>query len=275
MEMLNLWRNLAKFAIHCLKFWHITNQGQYLLRPVAMYQDPTLQSYQAAHFYEFKRGLKASLPVVIGLLPFGLLLGTEAAQKGLSSIELSTMTALNFGGGSEFAAMAIWTSPPNLLLILAVTFLVNSRHLLMGLTFAPHLRHLPLHKALFALFFMVDESWAIALDDAKKSGRLNLGFYAGIALALWVVWAGSTTLGGIIGPALGDVTRFGFDMAFPAVFLVMLSGMWKGTQTAYPWLVSLIFAAGASILLPGAWYVPIGAVSGVLCSYLMTKAQDA
>ncbi len=50
------------------------------------------------------------------------------------------LTGLNFGGGSEFAAVELWTTPPNLLVIGAIVLLVNSRNLLMGAAFAPLLR---------------------------------------------------------------------------------------------------------------------------------------
>jgi len=51
----------------------------------------------------------------------------------------------------------------------AITALVNSRHLLMGASLAPLLQHLPRRRVLPALFFMCDESWALALADAQRS----------------------------------------------------------------------------------------------------------
>src|SRR3712207_5663188 len=89
---------------------------------------------------EIQRGLKAVLPMMLSFVPFGLLLGAQASQKGLSVVEVPLMTGLNFGGGSEFAAVGLWTSPPLVLLIVAITLLINSRHLLMGATLAPHLK---------------------------------------------------------------------------------------------------------------------------------------
>ncbi len=104
------------------------------------------------------RGLAASVPVMIGFVPFALVLGAQAAQKGFSVTEVPLMTGLNFGGGSEFAAIRLWTSPPDVLLIVAVTLLINSRHVLMGATLAPYLQHLPKRIAFPALFLMCDES---------------------------------------------------------------------------------------------------------------------
>lgn len=89
---------------------------------------------------EALRGLRASLPVMLGFVPFALVLGAQASQKGLSVLEVPLMTGLNFGGGSEFAAISLWTSPPDILLIVAMSVLVNSRHLLMGAALAPYLQ---------------------------------------------------------------------------------------------------------------------------------------
>lgn len=210
---------------------------------------------------------------MLGFVPFALVLGAQASQKGLSPIEVPLMTGLNFGGGSEFAAVELWASPPHMLLIAAITFLVNSRHLLMGAALAPLMRHLPKRKALPALFFMCDESWALVLADARKArSGLSLGYYMGVSAGLYCTWVVFTTIGTLAGPVLGDVTRYGFDMAFPAVFLVMLAGMWKGAAAALPWTVSLVVAAATHLLVPGVWYVPAGALSGVMAAYLCARA---
>jgi len=68
---------------------------------------------------EVRRGLRASAPVMLGFVPFALVLGARATQKGMSAFEVALMTGLNFGGGSEFAAIRLWTSPPHILLIVA------------------------------------------------------------------------------------------------------------------------------------------------------------
>jgi 4-azaleucine resistance transporter AzlC len=221
---------------------------------------------------ESLRGVAAALPVMIGFVPFALVLGAQAARKGFSPVEVPLMTGLNFGGGSEFAAVELWTSPPHVLLIVAITFLVNSRHLLMGAALVPHLRHRPKRTVLPALFFMCDESWAMGLADARRRAfGFSMPYYLGVSAGLYASWVIFTAIGALLGPAIGDVTAYGFDMAFPAVFLVLLRGMWKGTRAARPWLVSLVAAAGTYLLVPGAWYVAAGALSGVVAAYLWAE----
>ncbi|AGN81890.1 hypothetical protein L483_12030 [Pseudomonas putida H8234] len=126
---------------------------------------------------ELRRGAVAALPVLLGFIPFALVLGAQASQHDLNAGAVALMTGLNFGGGSEFAAIELWTSPPAVLVIVAMTLLVNSRHLLMGATLAPYLRHLPLKKVLGALFFMCDESWAMGLADARQRGGSSLRYH--------------------------------------------------------------------------------------------------
>jgi predicted branched-subunit amino acid permease len=220
---------------------------------------------------EIRRGLTDALPVLLGFVPFALVLGAQAVEKGFALLEVPMMTGLNFGGGSEFAALGLWASPPEIALIVAVTFLVNSRHLLMGAALAPFLRHLPPRIALPSLFLMCDEAWAMSLADARQSGRFSLPYYLAVGGSLWLTWVIFTGVGAVAGPVLGDVTRFGLDMAFAAVFFVMLRGMWQGWRAARPWAASLIAAGATDHLLPGAWYVPVGMAAGLAAATLQAN----
>lgn len=240
----------------------------------------TLRVPLAASRPAFLRGLSNAVPVMVGFVPFSLVLGAQASQKGLSAVEVPLMTGLNFAGGSEFAAVALWTFPPHVLLIVAMTLLVNSRHLLMGAVLAPFLSTLPRRKVLPALFFMCDESWAMGLADARRRSAeglapgFDLRYYMGVSVGLHLTWVVFTAVGALIGPMIGDIEQWGFHMAFPAVFLVLLKGMWTGLRAARPWLVSLVVAAATHLLVPGAWYVATGAVAGLVSAWWWAGVQD-
>lgn len=223
---------------------------------------------------EWQRGMKDALPMLIGLMPFALILGVQAAQNGMSWLETVLMMGLNFAGGSEFAVVGLWQNPLPVLLILTTTFMINSRHILMGAALAPYIRHLPKRKLLPTLFFMIDESWAVGIADAKRREQmgevayLNLPYYFGVVLSLYVMWISCGFIGSYFGAHLGDVSKLGFGMAFPAVFLVLVRGMWRGVQAAKPWLVSLITAALIYWLLPeNGWYVLGGTLAGLTYAY--------
>ena len=86
-----------------------------------------------------------------------------------------------------------------------MSVLVNSRHILMGAAMATYLRHLPLSKALPALFFMCDENWAMVLVDAweRQSSHVSLPYFLGISAGLYLTWIAFTTIGAVLGPVLG------------------------------------------------------------------------
>lgn len=222
---------------------------------------------------EFRRGIRESLPVLIGFLPIALVLGAQAAAKGFLPWQVPLMTGANFAGGSEFVAVGLWSVPPDLLLIAAMTLLVNSRHLLMGAALAPLVRHIPARKIFPSLFVMCDESWAMGLADARKRGGFSLPYYLGTSIGMWTTWVLFTFAGAWFGPMIGDLEKFGFDMAFTAVFLVLLRGAWTSFRTARPWFVSLAVAAPTYLVLPGAWYVATGAVSGLVAAFLLAEAK--
>lgn len=229
---------------------------------------------------EVGRAARIAIPIAIALIPLAMVLGAQAAEKGLDPVEVTLMTAFNFAGGSEFAAIGLWTSPLPVALIAIMTLLVNSRHLLMGAALAPYIQHLPRRVVYLALFFMVDESWAISIADARKREALgmrpafSLSYYMTLSLTFWLCWFSSATLGAVVGPMIGDLNHWGLDLAFPAIFIVLLRGMWTTARAAIPWAVSLATAGGTHLAISGAWYVPAGALAGLLAAWLLAWKQS-
>ncbi|GBR51624.1 branched chain amino acid ABC transporter [Neokomagataea thailandica NBRC 106555] len=240
-----------------------------------MSDNVTVHSASDGGFWsEFLRGVRTSLPVIIGFIPFGLLLGRQAVQHGMTMLSVPLMTGLNYGGGSEFAAVNLWTSPLPVALIISVTLLINCRHILMGAALAPWLKDVPRKRAVLWLFLMCDETWAISLSDTQKRQRFSSGYYFGVGWSLYVTWIVSTFLGAYLGGRIGDLTQYGFDMAFPAVFLVILRGMWKDHRMSLPWVVSLLAGVLVYRWCPGAWCVPAGTVAGAVTAACVVRGVE-
>ena len=227
---------------------------------------------------ELLRGFRNSLPLIVGFLPFAIVLGAQAIQKGLTAFEITLMTAMSFAGGSDIASIQVWTWPPQVLLIALITFLINSRYILMSASITPYIQHLPKRKTLPMLFLLSDVMWVMSVADSNKrqSKGMIFGFsvpyYVGSALTFYFTWVSFTAIGATLGPMLGNLKSYGFDMTIPAVFLVMLRGMWKGWKKARPWLVSLIVAVLTYKLIPGPWYVIAGTTCGLISAYFWTES---
>jgi len=221
---------------------------------------------------DFLAGAIAIVPILIPAAIFGLLLGSLAAQKGLSGLEMALMSMTVFAGASQLVAVEIWTAPPAIAFLGLTALTVNLRHVLMGATIVPSLAGWSRGQIYGGLFFLADEVWALAL---KRSGETALtpSYYAGLSLTLYLGWVASTTLGAIFGGLLEDPQRYGLDFAFTAVFLTLLVGMWKGRRSLPPWLAGALVAVAAYHLLPGVWYIALGGIAGAVAGALQGPAQ--
>ena len=209
------------------------------------------------HSLSFSRGVKDAIPLLLAVAPYGVILGIQAASQGIPPWQLGLMTSMNFAGGSEFAAISLWHAPLPVLTIVMLTFLINSRHIIMGAAIAPYLKHLPLRKILPALFLMGDEGWAVSYASAVRNASgmpdakaLPLAYYLGVCFPFYPVWV-LFSLAGYLLPSVHDhIPSLGLATAFPAIFIVLLKGMWRGNQPILPRCTSLLLSPVPLILLP-------------------------
>ena len=211
---------------------------------------------------DFRRGAIDIAPVLVAAFPIGLLWGTLAAGKGLSPFEAGLMSASVFAGAAQFVAIEQWREPLPWLLMTLTALVVNIRHIAMGASLSRHLGHIGKRWHPLLMFLMVDESWAFA-ERRVLTAPLTLSYYLGLALPMFAVWTVASGLGAIFGRTLGDPAAFGIDFAFPAMFIGLLAGFWKGSRTGAVLAASAIAAALAKFYVPGAWYIVIGGIAGV------------
>ena len=83
---------------------------------------------------EFWAGLRATLPLVLGAIPFGIIFGAVAVSSGLSPLTAQAMSVFVFAGASQFIAAGLFASGAGLFVIILTTFVVNLRHSLYSIT---------------------------------------------------------------------------------------------------------------------------------------------
>ena len=211
------------------------------------------------------RGALTAAPVLPSLVMFAAAFGTLAAQRGLSLAEATAMSAIVFGGASQLAAMEAWENPLTVSVIVALALvvgIVNMRLLLMSASMRPWLGGLPAWQSYPALYVLSDASWLMTTRYRAEGGN-DVSVFVGASLTIWATWVGATVPGYLIGELI-DPRRFGLDMAMPAMFVAMLVPLWRGPRRAVPWLVAGAAALAASSLLPGWWFVIIGALAGCI-----------
>ncbi|MBT9368479.1 AzlC family ABC transporter permease [Rhizobium sp. CSW-27] len=222
---------------------------------------------------ELLEGTRTIIPLVLAALPIGFVFGTVAAGNGLSPLETVLMSALVFAGGSQFVAMDLWTHPASWSALGLAALLVNLRHILMGASLARSLGLFRPWQKLATLLVMADENWALAEARARQK-PLTPAFYLGLALPFYCGWVLASLGGSLFGALLGDVAVYGLDFAFPAVFIVLLMGFWKGRETGLILAASAVASLSVHSLVPGAWYIAAGALAGLAAALVAPVRQE-
>ncbi|MFH7587092.1 AzlC family ABC transporter permease [Oceanimonas smirnovii] len=208
-------------------------------------------------------GFKQLLPLSLFVAAFGLAFGLAAHQTGLSDTSIVLMSAAVFAGTSQFAALDIWGLQVPLVPLMITTFAINARHLLMGATLYPWLRHLPPAKRYGIMLFASDANWALAMQQFHK-GERALGILLGGGMAIWSFWMVGTWLGIRFGSAIEDPVSIGLDMVLGCFLLAMALGARKDLRTLLIWIVAGVSSMAAYWWLPENSHVVVGALAGGL-----------
>ncbi|HZX19208.1 MAG TPA: AzlC family ABC transporter permease [Pseudomonas sp.] len=235
-------------------------------------------SDSATQLHEFSRqdvwaGFKQLVPLSIFVIAFGAAFGLAAVQTGLDNPSAVLMSTLVFAGASQFAALELWGVQIPLVPLALTVFAINARHLLMGASLYPWLRHLSPAKRYGVMLVASDANWALSIQ-AFNRGKPGFGLLLGGGLALWSFWIFGTWLGIYFGGAIHDPKSFGLDMVMGCFLLAMAVGGEKNLRLLLIWTV----AAGSSLL--AYWYLPdnshvvVGALAGgVLGALWMEKKK--
>ncbi len=209
----------------------------------------------------FRRGMVAAIPVTIGVVAYGIVFGVLARQVGLSLLEVVVMNTLVFAGAAQTAALDLWSYPLPIVAIVTTTLLINLRNLLLGASIRPWLGRYPARRVYPWLHILADEGWAVAMNRHAR-GERDAGVLVGSLFMVAIGWIPSTVVGFLAGGRIGDPAAIGLDFAFAAIFAAMLFGSWRGRFDLIPWVTAGLAAWLATVLLPGTWYVVVGAVAG-------------
>ena len=219
----------------------------------------------------FRRGMRQGMPLVVALLPFGLVAGIAAQGRALSFSEAVLMSTLVFAGSAQLLALAAWSHPAPILAASFAALVVNLRLALMGPVLSPWLDRLRGWRLWGSLFVLADHNWALSVTRMQE-GEQDAAFLAGSGVLLWIMWILSTAGGYLLGAALRPPPGHPLFFAAMAVFVALLAMMWRGRGDVVPWLVAAVVAVAVSRVLPGtSWHIAIAA----LAASVVGAARDA
>jgi predicted branched-subunit amino acid permease len=208
-----------------------------------------------------RRGSVDVLPIVLGVVPFGLVAGVAAAEAGFGLATALGFSIGIFAGASQLAAIELLSREAPPLVAIGTIAVINSRMLMYGASLAPHLAGTPLPHRLGASYFLVDQVYALSIVRfVEEPDFPRLAYYMGTALPLWVNWVLWTAVGALAGAAVPPEIPLSF--AVPLVFLALLVPAMHDRPTLAAGVTAAVVAT-AAVPLPANLGMPLAAVTGI------------
>lgn len=220
---------------------------------------------------EFWAGVRATLPLVVGAIPFGIIYGALAVTNGLSVVGAQAMSALVYAGSAQFIAVGLIGQQSSALVIIVTTLVVNLRHLLYGASLGPYLRTLPQSWLVPLAFWLTDETYVVTIKRYQQPDPSlhKHWFFLGSALCLFVSWQVWTLVGMHAGQTLPNPGGWGFEFALIVTFIGMVVPMVQSAP-----LLACVVTAGITALLchglPNGLGLILAAVAGVAAGVATT-----
>lgn len=207
---------------------------------------------------EFACGIKASVPLCLGIIPLGISYGLLAVQAGIRTLQAGAMSALVMAGSSQLMAVGMIGHADSISIITAV-FFVNLRNVVMSSAVMCRLEKTPLSTKLLCVFALCDETFALFSLSDSRSARWLLGANT----MVYLTWVFSSVAGAALGQILPDIVTKSFGIAFYAAFLAMLVRSVSVSRGILP-LIVLTGAMNALLqtFIPASWALILSMTSG-------------
>ncbi len=186
-------------------------------------------------------------PLLLGVVPFGMVCGVAASDAGLPSAASLGMALLVCAGASQLIALQLVAEGGAVWLIVLSTLVVNLRFVMYSASLAPHFDRLPAGWKGLLAYLVNDATYALAVprfeeydrdaergvgrDDepygrASRKGR----YFLGAGVSLLVVWMLSNAAGVFLGARVPD--GWPLDFVIPLALLALLFPAITGRASA-------------------------------------------
>ena len=226
-----------------------------------------------SNFKIFLKGITDVSPLMIPVVPFGLIFGVLSIDIGFSPIETMGMSLIVFGGASQIVLLQLFSGGASSLVIISSVGAVNSRHLLYGAVVSEHLSDLKLIWKILISYFLIDQAFAVSNEYLKKNKNKNNYFHlVGGGATCWVIWQSTTFLGIILGSAIPK--ELGLSFAVPLTFLALLVNDFRKLKNVVVIITSGLVATLGYNYIPFKAYVIVAAIVGLFVAIIFTKRID-
>jgi 4-azaleucine resistance transporter AzlC len=226
----------------------------------------------------FVAGVKAILPVLLALLPFGLAFGATATGSGFSPIEALGMSVFVAAGAAQLAAIQLISAGASAAVVILTVLIINLRFTLYSASLAPHFRSLPLGWKGLLSYHLTDQAYAATItrfDEGETQEPDKRWYFLGTGLAIWTTWQAATMTGVFLGTWVSE--GWSLDFVLPLVFIALAVPAVKDRTTGAAALaagVASVFAAALPLNLGLIGAALVGVLGGLAMETLTERSKE-
>jgi 4-azaleucine resistance transporter AzlC len=208
----------------------------------------------------FLAGMRDFVPLLLGALPFGLVLGVTVAASSLPSLAGWSSSWLIFGGSAQLASITLLAAGSPVVPSVTAALVVNARHLMYSAAMVPRFRDQPRWFRWVGPYFLIDQVFALVSvrDDPPDSWRW---YYLGAGILAWTMWLAAVATGILVGATLPS--GLSLEFAIPLLFI----GLFVPTLVRRPAVLAVLVAVAVTAALhrlPNRSGMLVGALAGML-----------
>ena len=125
-------------------------------------------------FKVFLKGITDVSPLMIPVVPFGIIFGVIGMDLGIGPYMTFGMSIIVFGGASQIVLLQLFSGGASSLVILSSVGAVNSRHLLYGAVLSEHLSGLKFIWKIILSYVLVDQAFAVSNEYLKRNKKIKI-----------------------------------------------------------------------------------------------------
>ena len=235
-----------------------------------VYALATQSSINTTATAEFWHGVRDELPLMLAVVPFGMVFGVLGLASGLAPIEVILLSSIVFAGASQVVFVQMWGAATPGFLVGGSVAVINLRHALYSASVAKYLQHLPLRWRLLLAYLLTDEAYALSIQRFQQGLPSPNQHYhlLGSGLTLWSCWQIATIIGVFAGAMIPD--SWSLDFAIPLTFIALVAPAIKNRADFAACATSATVAlAGQG--LPWQSWILTAAVAGILAGWLVQR----
>ena len=188
----------------------------------------------------------ATIPVMTGFLCLGVAYGVLMQSKGYGPGWSVLMSAIAFGGSTQYAAVPLLAAGFDPLEVFLLSLTISARHLFYSVSMLKKYDDLG-WKRWMLYYTLCDETFSVVSTVEPPEGVDAGKFYLSVSLLDWSYWVTASMLGGVLGGVLPfDIS--GMDFALTALFVVLFLEQLRQKQRRLPGAIGIACAVVALLV---------------------------